>query len=185
MKRATIQLVQQRRDICRACPHVVAGKTPGKISRCSLVPDRRIAEFTNDADSACPLEVSKWGRVEPTPIPPDRIYKPPAPDCVACPGKELKALLKQLGIKATENCPCNAHAAQMDAWGPDECERRIDEIAAKLVEQRKELAITAWPGIVAKALTSGLAFKISKTEPIRSLVREAIARARANAAVTV
>lgn len=45
------------------------------------------------------------------------------------PGTELKSLLKDwLGVIATPTCPCNAHARQMDLWGPDECERRIEEI---------------------------------------------------------
>jgi len=50
------------------------------------------------------------------------------------PGTEMKKLLAgwPLYITATENCPCNRHAAQMDAWGPDECERRIDEIVGWL-----------------------------------------------------
>ena len=50
------------------------------------------------------------------------------------PGTELKALLSgwPLYVTATEDCPCNSHAGQMDAWGPAECERRIDEIVGWL-----------------------------------------------------
>jgi hypothetical protein len=33
-----------------------------------------------------------------------------------------------MGITSSESCPCNAHARQMDAWGEDECENRMDEI---------------------------------------------------------
>lgn len=51
------------------------------------------------------------------------------------PGTELKKLLKLVGITATPNCPCNARAAQMDAWGPDECEKRLDEIVDWLGEE--------------------------------------------------
>jgi len=48
------------------------------------------------------------------------------------PGTELSKLLKRFGIEPTPTCPCRDKAAQMDAWGPDECERpeRIDEVVA-------------------------------------------------------
>lgn len=65
-------------------------------------------------------------------------YGPPASSTLvrSGPGTELKAMLKKwLGVAATPNCPCNAHAAQMDAWGPDECERRLDEIVGWLSAQ--------------------------------------------------
>lgn len=44
------------------------------------------------------------------------------------PGTELKKLLAVAGINADDDCPCNKHAKMMNIWGPDECERRIDEI---------------------------------------------------------
>ena len=48
------------------------------------------------------------------------------------PGTELSKLLKRLGIEPTPTCACRAKAAQMDAWGPDECStpERIDEVVA-------------------------------------------------------
>jgi hypothetical protein len=80
----------------------------------------------------------------------------------AGPGTEMKALLAgwPLYITATEDCPCNRHAAQMDAWGPDECERRLDEIVG-------------WLG--AEASRRGLPFADVAG---RLLVRRAISRAR-------
>lgn len=52
------------------------------------------------------------------------------------PGTELKNLLSFFGIYSVpENCSCNARAAIMDAWGCDECERRIDEIVGWLREE--------------------------------------------------
>lgn len=48
------------------------------------------------------------------------------------PGAHLKRLLRRVGITAQPTCPCATHAAQMDIWGPDECERRLDEIVAWL-----------------------------------------------------
>jgi hypothetical protein len=51
------------------------------------------------------------------------------------PGTELKKLLRLVGITATPSCPCNAHAVQMDIWGADECQRRLDEIVGWLREE--------------------------------------------------
>lgn len=44
------------------------------------------------------------------------------------PGAELKALLASFGIKASPTCKCNKMAAQMDAWGPGESLRHLEEI---------------------------------------------------------
>lgn len=53
------------------------------------------------------------------------------------PGTELKAMLAgwPLYLKTSGGCSCNRHAAQMDAWGCDECERRIDEIVGWLRDE--------------------------------------------------
>lgn len=51
-------------------------------------------------------------------------------------GSELKALLARwLGILADSGCRCDEMAARMDHWGPDESERRIDEIVAHMREE--------------------------------------------------
>ena len=56
----------------------------------------------------------------------------PQPLLASGPGTELSKLLKRLGIEPTPTCACRAKAAEMDAWGPDECERpeRIAEVVA-------------------------------------------------------
>ena len=48
------------------------------------------------------------------------------------PGAELSKLLKRFGIEPTPTCACRAKAAEMDAWGCDECEKpdRIAEVVA-------------------------------------------------------
>jgi hypothetical protein len=48
------------------------------------------------------------------------------------PGTELSKLLKRFGIEPTPTCQCRAKAAQMDAWGVDECSRpeRVEEVVA-------------------------------------------------------
>jgi hypothetical protein len=80
------------------------------------------------------------------------------------PGGELKQILAgwPFHIETTEMCPCNAYAAQMDAWGCDECVRRMDEIVGHLREQ---------------AAARGLPFLDAVG---RMLVRRAIKNARKN-----
>lgn len=53
------------------------------------------------------------------------------------PGTELKALLKMIGITSSPNCRCNAHAKQMDEWGPDRCEQEMPTILGWLKEQAR------------------------------------------------
>ena len=51
------------------------------------------------------------------------------------PGCQLRRTLSWWGIRDDGSCGCSEYAAQMDAWGPDGCEARIDEIVAHLVEK--------------------------------------------------
>jgi hypothetical protein len=55
------------------------------------------------------------------------------------PGTELSTLLKRFGIEPTPTCKCRAKAAEMDAWGPDECEKpnRIEEVVAVMRDEAK------------------------------------------------
>jgi hypothetical protein len=82
------------------------------------------------------------------------------------PGTELSRLLKKIGISPTPTCSCRAKAAEMDRWGPDECERpeRIDEVVAVM---RAEAAARGLPFLDAAG---------------KLLVRRAIANARRNTA---
>jgi len=82
------------------------------------------------------------------------------------PGTELSKLLKRFGIEPTPTCQCRAKAAEMDAWGPDECERpeRIEEVVAVM---REEAAARGLPFLDAVG---------------RMLVRRAIKNARRAAA---
>lgn len=50
-------------------------------------------------------------------------------------GQSLKASLKMIGIESSENCSCNARAAQMDVWGPELCRENIETILDWLKEQ--------------------------------------------------
>lgn len=58
-----------------------------------------------------------------------KLQQQPRVEVESGPGTELKLLLyRWLGIQATPNCSCNARAAQMNQWGPEECEQRMEEI---------------------------------------------------------
>lgn len=51
----------------------------------------------------------------------------------ACgPGCQLKRSLSWWGIRSDGSCGCDSYAAQMDAWGPDECWNRLEEIVEHL-----------------------------------------------------
>jgi hypothetical protein len=50
------------------------------------------------------------------------------------PGCQLRRSLAWWGIRDDGKCGCDSFAAQMDAWGPDECFRRIEEIVSHLRE---------------------------------------------------
>ena len=78
------------------------------------------------------------------------------------PGTELSRLLKRFGISPTPTCQCRDKAAQMDSWGPEECERpeRINEVVAVM---RSEAAARGLPFLDAAG---------------KLLVRRAIANAR-------
>jgi hypothetical protein len=93
-----------------------------------------------------------------------RLPEPPATPASG-PGTELSRLLKRFGIEPTPTCACRAKAAQMNVWGPDECERpeRIDEVVAAM---RSEATARGLPFLDVAG---------------RLLVRRAIANARRNA----
>lgn len=50
-------------------------------------------------------------------------------------GCQLKRLLASMWVVSTESCLCNQHAAIMDAWGPDVCLQRINEIVGWMREE--------------------------------------------------
>lgn len=82
------------------------------------------------------------------------------------PGCQLVKTLLWFGIRDDGTCGCKNFAVQMDAWGPDGCDTRMDEIVAHLVEQAEKR------GVILGAIASATAAQ---------LVRRAIASARAEA----
>jgi hypothetical protein len=61
------------------------------------------------------------------------------------PGCQLRRSLSWWGIRDDGSCGCDSFAAKMDAWGPDECWKRIEEIVEHLREaaEKKGLPFVA------------------------------------------
>ena len=80
-------------------------------------------------------------------------------------GCHLARMLSWFGIRDDGRCGCSEHAAQMDAWGPDGCEREIETIMGWLRDAAaKRLPLVPWVDA-----------------PVRLLVHQAIAAARRDA----
>ena len=60
---------------------------------------------------------------------------PPPAVPTSGPGTELKKILARVGIVATDSCPCNARAAEMDANGCDWVEADMSTVVGWLREQ--------------------------------------------------
>lgn len=118
----------------------------------SLVMPPTIAEIRRDSCPGCecganPLDPcaacpnGKWGQwmhCEPDlPPPADQAAGFPQKPSASTPGAGtcLKRLLARVSILAANRCQCDAHAAQMDALGPDWCERNLDLIVGWLKEE--------------------------------------------------
>jgi len=87
-------------------------------------------EWTIDVDHPAYPRHAKPGFEQPQPVP-----APPSHG----PGTELSKLLKRFGIEPTPTCSCRAKAAEMDAWGCDECSKpeRIQEVVGVMREEAK------------------------------------------------
>lgn len=88
------------------------------------------------------------------------------PPLICGPGCQLTKSFEWLGIRDDGTCGCKQYAAQMDAWGPDGCEEREEEILDHLGEIATKRSI---PFI---------------REAARRLLRRAIAAARREAAAS-
>jgi hypothetical protein len=96
------------------------------------------------------------------------------------PGTQLKALLKTLGIEPSPKCDCNARAMQMDVWGVAGCREHRDEIVGWMRDGQTRWGWKDKVAAAAKAVTSGLAFKLNPLDPYPSLIDEAIRLAEEN-----
>jgi len=104
------------------------GYTLDEVRACIVSEDE--ATITVDETHPAYPAKPKPGFVPPVPT-------PPVPS--SGPGTELSKLLKRFGIEPTPTCKCRAKAAQMNAWGCDECAKpeRIDEVVAVMREEAK------------------------------------------------
>lgn len=103
--------------------------------------DSVLCAFERDGDSlkcrVCGRSV-RWAGAKP-PVAVCRTPPAPPPQPTLGVGGHFKKLLSgwPFRITATPNCSCNAHARQMDEWGPDGCEQRMAEILEWLESQAK------------------------------------------------
>lgn len=111
-----------------------------------------------------------WQRLDaegnPVPAPPGR-----------GPGTELKGILAGLGIQPGRQCDCNARAVQMDRWGVSGCREHREEIIGWLRTNQGRWGWREKVTAAARAVTSGLAFRLNPVDPYPGLVDEAIRRA--------
>lgn len=89
-------------------------------------------------------------------------------------GSQLWRLLEKLGIRHTQNCPCLAWAERMNDWGPKGCRLARQEIVTHMKMSATNYGWGDMGTAVAKAITSGLAFRLSILDPYGSLLDEAI-----------
>lgn len=92
-------------------------------------------------------------------------------------GTQLHAALTQLGVKPVTGCGCSRMIAKMNAWGVDGCREHRTEIIEHLRKAYKQTSTAELLAAAAKAVTSGLAFKLNPLDPLGSLVDLAIERA--------
>ncbi len=97
--------------VCRACGRRVVAKSDNIVAAC-----RSSSDYKLSRDRIALAAAGRGG-----------------------PGTELKSLLSDwLGFTAEPGCACERRALVMDMWGPDECERRIDEIVGWLREEHSK-----------------------------------------------
>lgn len=93
-------------------------------------------------------------------------------------GTELHKLLDSLGIQPSKSCNCAEMIRRMNAWGGGGCLDHLEEIVAHLRTAYKETSWTDRRRAELAALTTGLAWEIDWRDPLPSLVRLAVERAR-------
>ena len=95
------------------------------------------------------------------------------------PGTELYYMLKSLGIESPPGCACRMRMGQMNAWGSAGCIANRETVLVWLREGQEQWGWKSYLAPASLALLTGLAFKLSWTDPIPDLLDEAIRRATA------
>lgn len=93
------------------------------------------------------------------------------------PGTELKAILASLGIQPSSNCDCNGKAAQMNLWGVAGCKANRETIIGWMKDGAPNWGWLDQMKAAARAVTTGLAFQVSWTDPFPGIVDLSIQRA--------
>jgi len=101
---------------------------------------------------------------------PGEVFACPSGHRIACgPGCQLRRSLAWWGIRDDGSCGCDSFAAKMDAWGPDECWKRIEEIVEHLRQaaEKKSLPFIATAAriMVGRAIEAARAAATPATPP--------------------
>jgi hypothetical protein len=95
------------------------------------------------------------------------------------PGTELTTIFKSLGIAPAASCGCQSKADQMDAWGIAGCRVNRPQIIGWMTAAYDTTSWLTRAKAACAAGANGLACKLDWSDPIGSLVDEAIRRAEA------
>jgi len=89
----------------------------------------------------------------------------------AGPGTQLKAILAgwPFHITPRPGCRCNEYAALMDAWGPEECQIRRDEIVGWLRDEATSRGLPFVDAAGQLLLRRAIAKAKSARHPLRTL----------------
>lgn len=89
-------------------------------------------------------------------------------------GSNVWRILESIDIKHNENCPCLDWAERLNNWGPRLCRENRKQIIEHFKESAKNYDWGDLAKAIAKAMKTGLAFKLSILDPFGSLLGEAI-----------
>ena len=95
-------------------------------------------------------------------------------------GSQLWKLLSELGIEHRSDCSCLDWAVRMNNWGAEGCRLYKKDIINHIKSSSKSYGWGDITKAVTKAISSGLAFRLSITDPFGSLLDEAIRLAEEN-----
>lgn len=108
-------------------------------------------------------------------VPPDLLAAFPQELPAGRPGRELRLLLAEMGIKTDDACPCTSREQLMNLWGVTGCRDRREVIEGWLRQEASRLGWGAKIGGWLQAARTGLV--INPLNPAGSILDEALRRA--------
>lgn len=93
------------------------------------------------------------------------------------PGTELHNMLAELGINPSPTCECNERMTAMNDWRVAGCKENRETIIGWLRDGQVKWGWRDRMVAMAKAVASGIAFKLNPLDPMPGMVDEAIRRA--------